>query len=166
MNPNSLYDSAEALLDLINTVYMEYSAEVAPLPLRQIIVAGGPSTQPHDCEQVVVYVSDIYPGEPNNQDWNLDNCGGLKSASFAIELVRKASPLNETVNRRANPSALTAAQENDIAKTQLQDMRMLFETGLRAGKDLFLLGASVIVNAGAEAGLYQSMTLQIEGSVS
>lgn len=167
MNPNSLYDAALSLLDLVNTVYMEYTNDVEPLPSRQIIVAGSPTSQPHDCEQVVCYVSTIYPGEPGNQDWNLDVCAGFMSATFAIEIVRKAVPLTEAVNRRTqNPAALTALQENDIAKTQLQDMRTLFEIGFRAKDEVFFLQASVNVYAGTESGLYQAQILELEGSVS
>lgn len=166
MNPNSLYEAAEDLLGLVNTVYTEYAETVAPLPSRQILVAGTPSSQPHDCEQVVIYISQMYPGEPGNQDWNLDACHGLRTAAFMVEIVRKTSPINETVSRRTvNPSVLTVAQENDIAKTQFQDIRMLFEIGERSKDAVFVMQASTNVLAGSESGLYQAQTLQLEGMV-
>lgn len=166
-NPDSLFETAQGLLDILNYVYMEYTDEVATLPSRQIVVVGNDGSQPHDCEQVVCYVNGLYPGQPGNQDWDLSECDGIKSGSFTIEIVRSTAVDEVPVNRRVlrAPTAASVTEENRVAKIQLQDMVMLYETADRAHKSLSFLQSSTNIMAGQESGQYQAMIMNLHITV-
>lgn len=157
---DDIYDTYVALIDTLNIVYQEYP-EVIQLPSRQLLVVGPNGSHPHDCEQVVVYVSSYYPGVPGNQEWMIETCQGVHSAEMFVEVVREIKYPATTITRGTlSPAAFKPAdQETALAKEQLRDMQLLFETGKRISKSR--LASSKMSVAGSESGGYQSTTLQI-----
>ena len=160
MQLDDIYDTAVNLLDTLNVVYQE-SPEVLPLPSRQFVVVGPNGSHPHDCEQVVVYVANYYPGVPGNQEWMIQTCQGIHSAEMFVELVRETKYPETTITRGVALSTAfkTSEQESALARDQLRDLQLLFEAGERVSKTL--LTSSRMSVAGSESGGYQSTTLQI-----
>jgi len=149
------------ILDTLNAVYLEHPAEVTPLPTRQFITAGTSGSQPHDCEQVTVTMGQTYTGTPGNPSDTPMNCMNMTLASvYYVEIVRKTIPETQTSRRgMTSPQILTPEQENDLAKIQMQDTRLLIEAGLRVGDNF--LGSVADVSPGPESGGYQAMVATI-----
>lgn len=160
-NVNDVYETAHLILDTLNAVYLEHGDEVAPLPVRQFVMAGGPGSQPHDCEQVTVALGQVYTGTPGNPSESPVNCLNAPfSAAYHVEVVRRTQPTSQT-SRRGTPSAvsMTPEEENSLARIQMQDARLMLQAGLTVG-DTFV-GSIADAAAGAESGGYQAMTMTV-----
>jgi|SRR5690606_9651234 len=160
-NVNDVYETAQLILDTLNAVYLEHGDEVTPLPTRQFVMAGGPGSQPHDCEQVTVSLGQLYTGTPGNPSESPVNCHNAPfSAAYHVEVVRRTLPTSQTSRRGAAvPVEMSPEDENKLAKIQMQDARLMLQAGLMVG-DTFI-GSVADAAAGAESGGYQAMTMTV-----
>ena len=159
-NVNDIYDTAQAILDELNLVYTQHTGEVSSLPTRQFIAIGGAQSQPHDCEQVTVSMEQTYVGLPGSPADGPARCDSPRSAVFFVEVVRKTLTPQQTSRRGAAiPTSLTPAEENALAKIQMQDALLMLDAGLRVGDQY--LGSVADVSAGPESGGYQAMTMTV-----
>lgn len=161
-NVSDIYDTATYILEEIIGIYDEYFDEVAELPGKRYIAAGGGGTQPHDEEQVTVSFDQAYVGSPGEPvQTPSPYCDEILSGVYIVEIARMTIPPVRTVRGTGIPPRRTMEQENDLAKVQMQDARLLMEVGRRVASKYSAVGSVSDVSAGPEQGGYQAMVLTL-----
>ena len=180
---NDIIDTAEHLLEVINSVYQTAGIEI---PELQYYVIGGQGQTVHDCEQLTVSWDQAYSGLPESEASIPARCDQIHTARFVIEVVREVKSvrpfvdpdtgetIQPTINRPAaygrgagaikleKPDAELMKLE---ARQQMQDAVLLLKAGLLAGEGTTGNSAIVDVSAGTPLGNYQAVIMNFTAAL-
>lgn len=175
LDKNEIVQIADYVLSMVVNTFNEHGVT---LPERRYLSVGGRGEVPHDTEQVTVTVEQMYSGLPGQQALSEAKVDDPRSAVVVVEVVRKiptTNPDGTDVLQTSRWEKLAAGQGgsvlplldpavlSDFARTQMRDMVLLLDAGMRAGQ-LEQIGALADVSAGTASGAYQAMVLTLTTS--
>lgn len=157
-NPDDVFETAEQILQTVNTVYAEHEVE---LPTRQYIAVGNAGSTPHDCTQVTVTLGALGSGLPQGQP--MPGCTNVTNGVFIVEIVREIATVSG--GRSTGKVAPTPEAISTKSKVQMKDARLLAEVAERMGQTTINRNAVYSVTAGAPSGDAQGILLELNIAV-
>jgi hypothetical protein len=146
---NENFALVELFDDVLQAVVNIYENAEIPLPERRYWRMGQPV---HDCEQVVVALTQAYHGIPNAQVVEPTRCDGPRSVVYDVHITRCIPVIQD------GGTPPTAEEMQQAAARQVLDVWLLLD----AAKEIAQFRPSVAtVNIGAAQGGFQSVLLSM-----
>lgn len=155
-----LHRAMQRILDAVET---GYAAAGILLPERRFTAVGDvASSLAIDCEQVTVNFVQLYVGEPGQPNLISQDCLGLMSADFVVQVTRCVPILKAKPGVAGRFKAPPIEEVIAATKTQAVDAQLLFE--IAAGISSLQGKVATVIPSGSDGG-YQSVAINISMSL-
>jgi hypothetical protein len=152
----NLKNMLEGIVERVENVYQSYNV---PLPSRRYWTLSEPAI---DCEQVVVYLSQLYLGPPGAQASEPQRCNVARSATVNISISREIAVVGQNGRPPSAEKIAQTATSSAIDAWVLMESIKLFDMWDETG---YGVGVIATLEVSPAEGGFQTVVLQITMAV-